>query len=333
MWKVLFFLFLYTPVYSQVFTEDIAQINHFLSENEVDNFAKKPTPEGLPGDYLSSLVAQKYLDPYLNCEDDPFKYRPEKVRYEVLAVTEELPSQETTVFVAKYQIEEEEHVLVKDLKKIIMEQPSDPGTIKKSFSQDAGKKIIHYVSPGTEIKLNSEVRGENSYKVNLKGSDETAPIESSVKVDVVNRLDINQAITSDTQLKTSLEAKYTTGTRDIKALEDTTFFLDKIKAQARVDQKINHQTSGYTEVSFSGNDFEKDVRVVAGLDFKLPRNAEILVFTGHRNSQKHLAGRQEEAEVGVQYKNKNGVKVFGRFREGSDNGKTYEAGVEIPLGH
>lgn len=337
MWKALLGLLILSPAYSQVFTEDIAKLSHFLSENEVENFAKNPNSQGLPGTYLDSLVAHKYLDPMTNCEDDPGNYRPKKVRYEVLAITEDVPKEETTVVVAKYEIQEEEHVLIKEVKKMMESQASKPGRIEKSFSQDAGTNIIHYVNPTTEVKLNSEIRGENSLSVELPKSDKPTQLDSSIKLDVVNRLDIKQVVTSDTEIKGSLQATYTTGTKSIKALDDTSFYLDKVEAKARIDQKLTGRTKSYTEVGITGNDFEKEVRVAAGLDITVPNNAEILVFTGYRSTQRELnrslAGKAEEAEIGVQYKTKKGVKFFGRVRDGSETSPTYETGIEIPLGN
>ncbi|MCM2351659.1 MAG: hypothetical protein NDI69_16700 [Bacteriovoracaceae bacterium] len=337
MWKTLFGLLILSPAYSQVFTEDIAKISHFIGENEVENFAKNPNSQGLPGGYLGSLVSQKYLDPMTNCEEEAADYRPKKVRYEVLAITEDVPKAETTVVVAKYEIQEEEHVLVKEVKKMLQSQQSNPGRIEKSFSRDAGKKIIHYVNPNTEVKLNSEIKGKNSYSVDLqKADDKPSLVDSLLKVDVVNRLDIKQIVSSDTEIKGSLEATYTTGSKNIKALEDTSFYLDKVEAKARIDQQFGGRTKSYTEVGVTGNAFEKEVRVAAGLDITVPNNAQILVFTGYRSTQKELnrgmANKAEEAEIGVQYKTKKGVKFFGRVRDGSETTPTYETGVEIPLG-
>ncbi len=339
MWKALIFILFLTPVYAQVFTQDISKIAHHISENQLENFTQKPTAEGLPADYLKSMVSYKYLDPLTNCPDEESLYRPEKVRYEVLMISEDVPKAKTTVVVAKYKIHEEDHVIVQTAKKILESQASHPGKFKANFSQGAGKKIIHYVNPNTSVKLNSEVRGENAYSVDVeKMKSAPAPIDTTLKVDIVNRLDITQVISSDTEIKGSLEALHTTGTRDLKALDGVTFHLDKVKANARLDQKLSSNVKSFTEVKYSGNNFEQDVSVTAGLDIQAPNNAEILVFTGYTSRQqglktRSLASNQEEAEIGIKYKTKSGVKFFGRVREGDEkSGTTYETGLEVDFG-
>lgn len=57
MWKFFLSTLLITPVYAQVFTEDLAKINYYVSEKQVESYLEKPTSEGIPSHYLKSLVA------------------------------------------------------------------------------------------------------------------------------------------------------------------------------------------------------------------------------------------------------------------------------------
>ena len=332
MWKIFLSAFFITPLYAQVFTEDLAKINYYLSEKEVEAQIDKPTPEGIPAHYLKSLVAQTYLDPLTNCEDDPSKYRPLKPRYEVLLISEDVPTQETTVVVAKYELQEEEHVLITEAKKMLESQKDHPGVIEKTFSHEAGKKIIHYVNPSTEIAFKSNLRGENNITVDMEKIKDEDGVNTSIKLDVINRLDVRQALTNSTELKGALESGHTTGKRDLSSLDGMSFQLDKIKAEARINQEISHTVKGYTEVSYTQSLSKEQTRTIAGINITTPAQAQIIVFTGHSISQNRgFANKDEESEVGVEYKTKNGVKFFGRVRD-SEAGTAYETGVEVPLG-
>ncbi len=333
MWKILFCALLVTPAYAQVFTEDVAKINYYLSEKQVEGYLEKPTSEGIPAHYLKSLVAYNYLDPLTNCEDDPAKYRPKNPRYEVLLISEDIPTQETTIVLAKYELQEEEHLLVTEAKKMMASQKDHPGIIEKIFAHETGKKIIHYVNPNTEVGFKSNLRGENSITVDMeKIKNDDDAINSNIKLDVVNRLDVKQVITSSTEIKGAIESAHSTGKRDLSSLDGMSFQLDKVKAEARLNQEITPSIKSYTEVSYTHSLTSDHTRTIAGINMTTPQQAQIIVFTGHSLRQNRgQAHKEEETEMGVEYKTKGGVKFFGRVRD-SESGTAYETGVEVKLG-
>lgn len=332
MWKFCLVILLIAPAYAQVFTEDLAKINHYLSEKELERFLEKPTPEGIPSHYLSSLVAREYLDPFTNCEDQPWNYRPQRYRYEVLLISEDVPTQETTVVLAKYELVEEEHAIVTEAKKIMESQKDHPGMIEKTFSHEESKKIIHYVNPNTEVVLKTNLRGENKLTIDMEKLNDENGVNSNIKFDVVNRLDVKQVITDSTELKGSIEAGHTTGKRDLSSLDGMSFQLDQVKTEARLNQEITPRVKSYTEVSYTHGLASDQIRTIAGLDIKAPQNSHLIVFTGHSVRQnKDHSRRDEESEMGVEYRTKTGTKFFGRVRD-SESGTTYEAGVEVKLG-
>lgn len=156
---------------------------------------------------------------------------------------------------------------------------------------------------------------------------------AQIQMDVSNRISINQQISRDTELKGSLESLHTTGTRAIDSLSGTKFELSTVRALARVDSAISRSVQGYTQVNYTANTYDKEVRAIAGLNIHASNNAEILIFTGysdrHSSLNRDLASR--EKEFGVEYKKK-GVSIFGRFKEGdAQNGRTFETGIKIDL--
>lgn len=332
MWKLLLSLFLLSPVYAQVFTEDLEKINYYLSEKQIDQYISEPTTEGIPAHYLKSLVAAKYFDPITGCEEDFPKFHPKNPRYEVLLVSEDVAQQETTVVLAKYDMKEEEHVLVTEAKKVLESQKDHPGVIEKTFSQEKGKRIIHYVNPNTEIAFKSNLRGENRISVDLDKIKNDDGLNSHLKLDVVNRLDVKQVITNSTELKGALESGHTTGRRDLSSLDGMNFQLDKVKAEARLSQEISPRVKSYTEVNYTQGITTEHTKTIAGLHITTPQNAQIIIFTSHSSRQNRgHTDKDEETEFGVEYKTKNGVKFFGRVRD-SEAGTAYETGVEVKLG-
>lgn len=342
MWKALIGVLFIAPAYSQVFTEDISKITHVIAEQEVEAFAKNPTKEGLPAEFLDSLVTEKYINPILNCEEDPKKYKPLNIRYEVLSISEDVPvfpnEPKLNIVVARYKFREEETAVMKSIKDVLASQKETPGKISFKQGHGAGKQIFHYLAPSTTVQMNSKVNAENAIGMGLdQATGKATPIAATLQVDLVNRLDIKQVVTDDMELKGALESLHSTGTRNLDGLSGMKMNLNTVKAEARIDTKIQSNIKGYSEVNYSGNDLERNVRVHAGIDIRIPdQAAEIMVFSGY-NTRYHGAKTQSfsdkdsETEFGVKYKNKNGVRVFGRVRKGSDDKSLYETGVEIDL--
>jgi len=352
--KWLFFFLIISNAYSQVFTEDIAKISHVLSEEEVDRFVLKPGSgaAGIDGIHFESLAVKPSMNPDNNCEENPQKSKPLNLRYEVIAVTQEKPADpklppQTAVIVAKY--EEEENPIVSDLKNLIASQVQKGasggamGKFSLKQNRDAGKTVILYASPGTNIDINSSVKAEGTMNLDvnpLLGSSNTSSklVTPTIQMDVVNRLSVNQEIAKGYGLKTSLETLHTTGVRGLDSLQGTKFNLSTFRAQTRLDAQIDRNTKTYTEVNYTTNTFDKEVRAVAGFDIKGPNNAQILVFTGYTNKHSSLArdpaGYGPSKELGIEYKPKRGVSIYSKFKDGTDRkDKSIETGISIQLGH
>lgn len=113
------------PVYAQVFTEDISKINHFVAEEQITSFMDNPTSDGIPVEYLQAISLPSYIDPETTCEEDPADFKPLDIRYQVLAVTEDVPTDpgvqpQTTIIVAKFH--EEESIISTKVKEFFISQ-------------------------------------------------------------------------------------------------------------------------------------------------------------------------------------------------------------------
>ena len=351
--KWLVFFLIISNAYSQVFTEDIAKISHVLSEEEVDHFVLKPgSSSGIDGSHFQSLAVTPSMNRDNNCEEDPTKSKPLNLRYEVIAVTEEKPldpklQPQTTIIVAKY--EEKENPIVTDIKNLIATQVQNGGSggpmgkFALKQNRDAGKTVVLYAAPGTSIDINSSVKAEGAMNLDVNpllgaANSSTKVISPTIQMDVVNRLSVNQEIAEGYGLKTTLETLHTTGVRGLDSLQGTKFNLNTFKAQTRLDAQIDRNTSTYTEVNYSTNTFDKEIRAVAGFDIKAPNNAQILVFTGYTNKHSTIgrdpAGYGPSKELGIEYKPKRGVSIYSKFKDGTERrDKSIETGIRIQLGH
>lgn len=350
--KWLAFFLIISNAYSQVFTEDISKISHFLAEEEVNNFVLKPgSRSGIDGSFLQAMSVTPSMNKDNNCEEDPTKSKPLNLRYEVIAVTEEKPldpklQPQTTVIVAKF--EERENPIVTDIKNLISSQVKNGssggpmGRFELKQHRDAGKTIVLYAAPGTNIDVSSTVKAEGAMNLDVNplfGGDSSGSklMSPTIQMDVVNKLSVNQELAEGYGLRTTLETLHTTGVRGLDSLQGTKFNLSTFKAQTRLDAQLDKSTKTYTEVNYTTNTFDKEVRAVAGFDIKVPNNAQILVFTGYTNKHSVLgrdpAGYGSSKELGFEYKKKNGTTIYSRFKDGADKGgKSFETGIRIPLG-
>ena len=341
MWKALFCLFLITPAYAQVFTEDIAKINHVLGEQAVDDFLKKPSSEGIPEEYLQSLMAQKYLSSSQTCLEDPHKYKPKNQRYKVIVVAED--NVKSTFVVAQHKNELAE-VLVNKAQTTLRDVAS--GGDKKfvaSFAEGTNTDVIKYVAPETQIKVNSGVTAEASYAVELeKNPNELIEMGAGVEVDWINRVEMRQKL-GTAVLTSSIQASHTTDYVELSSNkkketeEKVKLNFDKVSAGARIDAPINENVKSFTQVEYLGKHEGQDAKLTTGINISAPDNAQVMIFTSYRargNGYREAREKSDDAEVGFEYTNKNGVKLFGRVRDISSEDKepVYETGIELKLG-
>lgn len=351
MFKVLSFFLLISSAYSQVFTEDISKINHAIAEGQVEEVTKFDN-KVIDGAILRSLGAENYINPETNCDDDWSKYKPLNIRYELVAVTQEEPKKpdlqpQTTVIIAKF--EEREHPLIADIKSMIERQVQTGnsggtmGRFQLKQNKDAGKTVVIYSGPGTSINVNSTLKAQGVMNIDVNplfGNTDpsTRLMTPTIQMDVVNKLSINQELGSGASLKTSLESLHTTGVRGLESLDGTKFNLSTVRAQTRIDAQLDRNVQTYSEVNFTTNTVDREIRAVAGFDISAPDNAQILVFTGYTNKSSDLAGRNPAStgiskEVGFEYRPSKRTTIYTRFSDGMDRrDRKIETGIKIQLG-
>lgn len=350
MLKWLPFILLISKAYSQDLIEDMSKITHILSEEEVENFVLKPGPEKtIDGLFLQGLLIPQLQNEDNTCEVQPLDLKPKKIRYEVVAVTEDKPVDptlppQTTIIVAKF--EEKENPIVTEIKNTIASKvqsgsTGEMGRFQLRQNQTAAKTIVLYQAPGTQIDIQSSLKTEETMNIDVSpvfGKTEADVVTPTIQVDVTNRISLNQEISSRVGLKSSVETFHTTGARALEQLQGTKFSLSTFRARTRLDAKLDSNVQSYTEVNFTANSVDREVRAIAGFDIKAPDDAQILVFTGYSNrrsdigtSDPSLYGRTREA--GIEYRARRGTTIFTKFKDGGDTrDRRIETGIRIPLG-
>lgn len=272
------------------------------------------------------------------CAEDSSKSAPMNLRYKVLAVTEDVPKDpkqpsQTTVVVARYQFTDEQGSPVIDtLKDALVQQKDSPGRFSLKRSKDASKQIVHYVAEGTSIEVDTNVKAENGIAVDVNRGQAGAPIDTTLQVDWVNRLNVKQEIINGTHVKGSVESLQSTGARNLAALSGAKFQVNTTKAEVRLDSQIDRDVKTYAGMNYTKDNLATEVSQVAGLDISIPDKATILVFTGFTRRQQQDNTRFRGREYGVEYQTKKGVKVYSRIKDSSDKtGRVYEAGISIDL--
>lgn len=343
--KWLLTFLLTTPLYAQVFTEDIAKINHFMAEEELDKFLRTPGALNVTGSYLMSLRNPLTDEAVELCAKNPADYKPLNIRYELVAIVEEeadppvlKKERMTTVFVAR--ISEPAEEIIGKVKGILEEQAASsqngtPGKFRINKSEDLSKSVVLYTGPDTNIDVNSQISGSGTYNLDLNTFRKT-PVSSNVDVqmDVTNRMSLSQKIDSGTDLKGSIESTHSTGQRSLASLDGAKFELSSISAQARLDSQVNRHAKAYSEINYNSTPFGREVKAIAGFDITVPRNAELMVFTGRFTTTRNQEFRRpaNAAELGFEYKSKKGVTIFSRIRTGTDRKeRKIETGLKIDL--
>lgn len=89
-------LMITTSVHAQNFLTDFKNVNQQVGQNEVDNYLKKPTKEGIPGSLFTSLLPARTEE----CDENG---EPKKTHYEVILMTE-ISTQETKTEILPGQV-------------------------------------------------------------------------------------------------------------------------------------------------------------------------------------------------------------------------------------
>lgn len=343
--KWLLSFLLTTPLYAQVFTEDIAKINHFMAEEELERFMKTPGALNVTGNYLMSLRNPLTDEAVELCAKNPADYKPLNIRYELVAIVEDevnppvlKEERVTTVFVAR--ISEPANEIIGKVKGILEEQAMSsqngtPGKFRLNKSEDLSKSVVLYTGPDTNVDVNSSVSAAGTYNLDLNTFRST-PLSSNIDVqmDVKNRMSLSSKIDSGTNLQGSIESTHSTGQRSLASLDGTKFELSSISAQARLDSQLNRHAKAYSEINYNSTPFGREVRAIAGFNVTVPKNAELMVFTGRFTTTRNQDFRRpaNAAELGFEYKSKKGVTIFSRIGTGSDKkDRKVETGLKIDL--
>lgn len=328
-------VFFIASTFSQDFLEDVAKINYALSSSMIDEAIKAdPTSEEaqIPAEFFVSTTFRKYFDPNTLCE---VNYEPNNARYKLLLVTEELPDVDersrVRVALAKLKIKDEDDALTKVAKKIMASTNNNPGVFHLEDSIDAKTNFVIYAAPGTNISMDSKLLVTTGAKLDLNNINSGKDLaQGTFKTGVVNQLNLKQEVIPGTSLKANLEAVLSNGENGLNALKDLNMRISSIKTSARLDSRLHQDIHSYTEVNFSGNNTDQTTRYLSGVNFNLPSDAEIIVFTGYRTHKQVNQQDKDAREFGIEYKSKSGVKVFGRMKENAETKeKVYETGVEM----
>ena len=317
-------------------TSDIEKLQRAISSSVIEQASESPKAKPVEGAFLAGLMQTDF--DLKDCPGSTVKVEGANT-YKVIAVTETVPhdpslQSQKIVVVAKYT-DAQHAFLMGTLSSAIYQQKDTLGKVRLSGSQGTGKQIVHYVSEGTVINVNTTVRAAPGLAVDVSKNRTEAqgPVDATMQVDFVNRLDVQQNIAEGTTIKGSVESAQSTGTRSIAALTGINFQSQTVRAEARVDSQVKGNVKTYAGVNYVQNETTSELNRTAGLDITVPNNATILVFTGFtERSLENDRNRYHGRQFGLEYKNKKGVKFFGKVRESNDGtGRIIESGLTVPL--
>jgi hypothetical protein len=237
-------------------------------------------------------------------------------------------------------------------------QSSNENKYQIHFRAGLERNNLHYINSRTEVNFSSGIRIGAMYTLNRPKSPpgSVSIYDISGALDFYNRLEANYGKhnPSGVQLKTSFEVEHslgpqnwgnTTGAlsdinyRDAGAiLRNINFHLNQINVDVGAEKKISNGVTGFINTHYQGSHIGQSVSVLGGLSIKVPREAQLLVFTGYTNADiggyktKHsLLGATKGSRVGVRYTTRGGVEVGGEIRNIAGERPSVNGILKVPL--
>lgn len=220
------------------------------------------------------------------------------------------------------------------------------------------RRMFSYINARTDVNFSTGVRMGAMYTLNQPRNSlgGVGRLDLSGSLDVYNRLDVHYGKhdPNGVQVRSSLEVEHTVGptnwgnstgalsymepndTDDI--LKNISFHLNQVNADVTAEKKINGNITGFTNAHYQGSNIGQSVSVLAGLNIRAPAGAQLIVFTGYRNSeiggyktQHSILAGPSGGEMGARYRTRNGVE-FGAGIKGIGNRPAIQGTIRVPLG-
>lgn len=226
------------------------------------------------------------------------------------------------------------------------------------FRAGVERNMFSYVNPRTEVNFATGVRASGMYTINQPRNDlgGVGRLDMSGALDVYNRLEVNYGRHNPdgVQVNSSVEVEHTVGPtnwgnttgalsymepRDTGTiLKNITFHLNQVNANVTAEKRVNDSVTGFTSANYQGSNVGQSVSVMAGLNIRAPAGAQLLVFTGYRDSeiggfktQHSLLGGPSGGEIGAQYTTRRGIQFSGGVR-GIGDSPVFQGTIRVPLG-
>ena len=221
------------------------------------------------------------------------------------------------------------------------------------------RRMFSYINARTDVNFSTGVRMGAMYTLNQPRNSlgGVGRLDLSGSLDFYNRLDVNYGKhnPNGVQVRSSLEVEHTVGptnwgnttgalsymepndTDDI--LKNITFHLNQVNADVTAEKRINERVTGFTNAHYQGSNIGQSLTVLAGLNIRAPAGAQLIVFTGYRNSelggyrtQHSLLAGPSGAELGARHITRRGIEFSAGARGIGDDKPAFQATIKVPLG-
>lgn len=220
------------------------------------------------------------------------------------------------------------------------------------------RRMFSYINGRTDVNFATGARMGAMYTLNQPRNSlgGVGRLDLSGSLDVYNRLDVNYTNPdpNGVQVRSSLEVEHTVGPTNwgnttgalsyMEAndaddiLKNMTFHLNQVNADVTAEKRVNENVTGFTNAHYQGSNIGQSVSVMAGLNIRAPAGAQLIVFSGYRNSeiggyrtQHSLLAGPSGGEIGARYRTRNGIE-FGAGVRGIGDKPTVQGTIRVPLG-
>jgi len=215
--------------------------------------------------------------------------------------------------------------------------------------------LFHYINPKLEIKASSGIHSEVMVGTPIDAGKGVFSREMSYGLEWSNALSLDAKISSKLNLHADVESRNSLGPSDwgvttgsiskvtakgvATMLENMSLHLNQVVANAALEAKVSSNTKMFLQGHYQGSAIGQNAGLLAGVEIKAPKGAEIFVFAGYDQrfggfqTQNNLLVGGQGGKAGIAVRTKNGVQINAAVRNiATDSIPIVDGGISVPLG-
>lgn len=271
--------------FAQNFIYDVESIKRYLGQHHLTLQLKHPDKDGVPGVVFTDYMPQHSL--FGICPPG-FGMKLKGPHYEVLMVLEEGNSmmrmrkdKKDAVHVLLVKLPEEEATAAKTQNYVETRSVVDGYTIR--FNRENMDEVIHWSNERVEIIYATGMQITDG----KQGADEEVSVTADPsKVKWVKRGDLNLHLIPGFKLNGNFVIQETLGNPNTPAKQSEwqrmQFHTNQVDVQVGPEVKINDKVQVTGKVTYEDSASGKALGVFSGLDVKLPKGAQLMLFTSYK---------------------------------------------------